>query len=407
MTTTENTANPNREILTYSALAKFRNCRRSFKHRYEDELRSREKSEALWIGAAFHDAQHVAYLERKSGKGRAEAISAALAWLDNGPLLGAAQDPARRSQRDLLRAMIRNYEKRWGSYRPPELGPETLGDANLEEVAVELPFVVPIRNPETGAGSRTFQLAGKVDGLVRFEGKLFIKEMKTAATIDHEYIAKLWADFQSQIYAAALTRIRGEPVVGVIYDVTGKARLQRKGGETQFEFEERLASYKTEKTREKHQLAGPKREESEAEIAERLDEWYAKPDAFIRELIYFDADTLANVESEVWELTQQLLDARRREKWGQNTTQCYAFGSCPYAPICRNHGKLDETLEGFYERVPAHEELRDVLPVGYVAGIGVEDLAAALTRIETESAKQGIGSSSAPAYQPVTSDLPF
>lgn len=357
--------NPEKEILTYSALAKFRNCRRSYKHRYVDELRSVGKSEALWVGAAFHDALHVLAIERLTGKTVEASLAAALGWLDRGPLLGAASDPARRSQRDLLRAMVRNYVARWKAYRPPELGVDPLDDRNLEEVATEYSFVVPIRNPETGATSRTFVLAGKVDGVVRIEGRLFIKETKTASTIDGDYLSKLWADFQSQIYAAALSRVFKEPVVGVLYDVTAKSRLSRKGGETQAEFEERLASYKTEKTREKHLLAGPKREETEEEIAARLDEWYAQPDAFIRQLIYFDVETLANVEAEVWELTQQILDAHRREKFGQNTTQCYAFGACPYAPICRNHGRLDETVSGFFEKVPAHEELRDVLPEGY------------------------------------------
>lgn len=394
-TTTETTeaARPTREILTYSALAKFRNCRRAYKHRYVDALRSREKSEALWIGAAFHDALHVEYLERKAGRMAEAALAAALKWLDEGPLLGAASDPNRRGQRDLLRAMLRNYSAQWIMPKGPEYQTHALANERLEEVKVEFPFSVPIRNPETNATSRTFILAGKVDGVVRLDGRLCILERKTAATIDGDYLGRLWADFQSQIYAAALTRVFGEPVVGVIYDVTAKARLSRKGGETWAEFEERLASYKTEKTREKHREVGPKKEETEAEIAVRLDDWYAEPgaDRFVRELILFDAETLANVEGEVWELTQQILDARRRGKFGQNTTQCYAFGACPYAPICRNHGRLDETVSGFFEQASPNEELREVLPLGYAGS-----LTDALDAIEAQASAGGDAANSSP-----------
>jgi len=368
--------NSKRETLTYSALSKFRNCRRAYRHRYVDELSQKDKGEALWVGSAFHDALHVGYLEREQGKSRDEALEGALRWMDAGPLLGANADPALQGRRDLLRAMVRNYEYRWREERPEDSVP----DSALEEIAKEMPFVLPIRNPETGRQSMTFQLAGKVDGIVRFQDQLFILEHKTAATISGDYLARLWADFQSQIYAASISELLGEPVVGVIYDVTAKARLKRKKGETSEEFAERIAGYKTEKTKKKHLEIGPKQDETEEQISARLDAWYQNPDAFVRELIYFDADTLANVKVEIWELTQQILDARRRDRWGQNTTQCYAFGSCAYAPICRNHGKIDETVEIYYEKKASHEELREVLPAGYSPS--GDDIFAELDKIE-------------------------
>jgi hypothetical protein len=50
--------------------------------------------------------------------------------------------------------MIRGYHARWS------------GDA-LEVVAIEREFVAPLVNPTTGAASRTFCLAGKLDAIVR------------------------------------------------------------------------------------------------------------------------------------------------------------------------------------------------------------------------------------------------
>lgn len=54
----------------------------------------------------------------------------------------------------LASAMLRGYAARYPS-------------EDFEVQAVEQEFLTDIRNPETGAESRTFRLAGKVDGLVR------------------------------------------------------------------------------------------------------------------------------------------------------------------------------------------------------------------------------------------------
>ena len=51
----------------------------------------------------------------------------------------------------------------------------------FEVVALEKTFEGPIVNPATGAASRSFVLAGKVDGIVRIGGDYFILEHKTAA----------------------------------------------------------------------------------------------------------------------------------------------------------------------------------------------------------------------------------
>ncbi len=54
--------------------------------------------------------------------------------------------------------------------------------------------------------------------------------------------------------------------------------------------------------------------ETNEEFQGRLAAWYAKPEAFHREFIYLSEDRLAMLQDEVWEITQQYLDARRRGK---------------------------------------------------------------------------------------------
>jgi hypothetical protein len=68
-------------------------------------------------------------------------------------------------------------------------------------IALEKTFAAPIVNPETGAASRSFLLAGKVDGIVRIGADHYILEHKTAASIDADYLERLWTDFQIAIYS--------------------------------------------------------------------------------------------------------------------------------------------------------------------------------------------------------------
>lgn len=126
-----------RVVLTQSSMRTFRACPRRYQIRYVLHVRPAIRSEALRTGASVHRA--VEALRR--GKSLDEALLA----LDR-------EDPF---DYERERAMIVGYVARWG-------------DPTLGIVAVEQQFEVDLVNPETGAASRTFRLAGKVDAL--FEG---------------------------------------------------------------------------------------------------------------------------------------------------------------------------------------------------------------------------------------------
>ncbi len=85
--------------------------------------------------------------------------------------------------------------------------------------------------------------------------------------------------------------------------------------------------------------------------------WYARPEAFHRELIYLSEDRLAMLQDEVWEITQQYLDARRRGKWLLNTSNCFSYQQpCEYLPYCQS-GFSPNVADNLYEIALPHEEL--------------------------------------------------
>lgn len=306
-----------RMVTTYSMWSTFRDCRRRCFWRYIREISPVEPpSDALRIGSLVHAALEVWYREHDA--------AAALGVVDDARPQGTGDDCMRPWH--YAAAMVRNYLRRYAV--------ET-----FEIVDVEYQFEAPIVNPDTGAQSRSFVMSGKVDGLVRFPDRdgLWILEHKTASTIDGAYLERLWMDFQTTLYAHYVEVTRGERVAGVVYNILAKPGLRQ---------------YQAGKTR--------KVGETNEEFAARLDAWFqAEPQArFHREELLISKDRYTTLQAEIWELTQNLLDARRRNVWYQNTSQCYGIGRgpCPYWPICRGNDN-PTVIETLYQPRAAHEEL--------------------------------------------------
>lgn len=324
-------------LLTYSALNTFRNCPRRYKHRYEDGLRVRERAEALSFGGVIHEAIERWYRSANEPN----RLQALLSFIDD-QFPERFGDSLQSATWHLAVAMLSGYAARYGT-------------EDFEIVEVEKEFVGEIRNPATGRQSQTFRIAGKVDGIVRCHDGMYLLEHKTASSIDASYLDKLWTDTQIALYCHYLREL-GYPIVGVIYNVLLKSRLKQSQGETQNEFEVRhaelAAKNKSGKSSARRQMP-----ESDESFQSRLAEWYSRPEAFHREFIYLSEDRLAMLQDEVWEITQQYLDARRRDKWLLNTSNCFSFQRpCEYLPFCQS-GFNPNVADNLYEIAMPHEEL--------------------------------------------------
>ncbi len=311
------TESSEKTLLTYSALNTFRNCPRKYKNRYLDNLRPRERAEALSFGSVIHTAIELWY-RSSDAESRLRDV---LAYIDDA-FENRVVDSNQMVQWHLATAMLRGYAGRYAT-------------EEFEVVEVEKEFVGEIRNPDTGRQSQSFRIAGKVDGIVRCHDGLYLLEHKTASTVDASYLDKLWTDTQIALYCYYLREL-GYPIVGVIYNVLLKSRLKQGKGETQEEYEVRhaelAAKNKSGKSTAKRQMP-----ETDDEFQARLTEWYSRPEAFHREFIYLSEDRLAMLQDEVWEITQQYLDARRRGKWLLNTSNCFSYQRpCEYLAYCQS-----------------------------------------------------------------------
>lgn len=321
---------------TYSMWRLFRNCRKACELRYFEELTPIEKDGNLAFGSVIHNA-----LELWHGS---KDLNAVLELLDTSYPDRARED---RQQADwnLAVAMMKAYAKHY----PVE---------EFDVIALEKKFEGPIVNPETGAASRSFILAGKVDGIVKQGDEYFLLEHKTASQIDASYLERLWTDFQIILYAGYLEQTMGIKISGIIYNVLVKAKLRQSKGETEEEFQTRraelIAKSKTGKSSAKRKMP-----EADEDFQARLEEKYIEPGMFHREVLYISRDQFKELQAELWELSQAMLDARRRKAFYKNTSYCFQYNRpCAYFPLCSSGGNPN-VIENLYQKVPPHEELRE------------------------------------------------
>ena len=267
-----------------------RDCKRKYHYRHGLGLQRRggDDSAALNYGKLWHRV--LAYWYQLRGPGGVEEIKR----------LAASDDDAKR-----CRAMLYGYACMW-DWKPV---------ASLHEQEIE----VPIFNPDTGRKSQRFSQFGYLDMLaLHDDGKVWLWEHKTAASIGGGYLEKLFSDSQITGYVAAL-RDMGIDIEGVVYDVALKPKLRIKKKETEDEFYDRLG------------------------------EWHMQPEAYHREEVYVSERQIEDWRLDVWAVTQDLLNCRRTGNWYRNTGRCWDyFRACEFVSLCQT-GAPEALINAEYE----------------------------------------------------------
>lgn len=324
--------------ITYSMLSQYLTCRRKAMWRYERQLVRVGRDEGkLYLGRLVHEC-----LELLITGQPLEAIRDRI----EDACEGHQHDPELHRMWHLARAMMRGYYRRYGRDRE-----------SYAVLDTEIVFEVPIINPASGRPSRVHKLQGRIDGRVvlRDTNEMMLLEHKTASQVDGSYLDRLWTDHQSLLYVLAM-RMLGYPVAGVVYNVICKAKLKQRQGETEDEYAIRKAALaaksKSGKSNAKRRMG-----ETDEEYQDRLGEWYSRPEAFHREVLYFEERRFAELQEELWILQQEISRSRGSDVWPRNPGACYRWGSpCAYYPLCSS-GDSPVILAGDYETKIKHEEL--------------------------------------------------
>lgn len=385
--------------LTHSQIQTYRGCPRKHQLAYVLGLRRDEEHEALRIGSAIHKALE---LSDELGGFTMEVVDRATALyndLINNSTEEWGPDYYRR-EREVVYRLLCGYYWRWKEM-----------DQQIEVVANEQVFEMPIVNPETGRSSRNFVATGKIDKVVRWNGKLWVMEHKTRKgpiSIQTDSGAKYWKrlriDHQISMYMLA-ARSMGHDVHGVLYNVIRK-NTASPSALTQAETAKLLTTgiYETKKRGVEELLfvneykidtdavyteAGkiakdglPSRLLINGEDVFGKIKWGAQGiaiaetvemmgDRILAEISadyssYFDrqeivrtAEDLKEFQYDLWRSAQEIRESEKSGIWPRNTSACVGFGTCPYFDLCTSSWKPgDEILPpGFKVVGDVHQEL--------------------------------------------------
>ena len=286
--------------LTNSNMSMLKNCPKMFEYRIIDRLTPRYQGEARGIGTAFHKGVETG------------SVADALATFEG--IFPNSQDEQDALDIKLatVQAMVEGYFNAFTQHK------------SIEQ---EIEFELPIINPKTKRPSKSFKLAGIVDGLVKIDGKYWLLELKTAGQINSTYIDKLIIDSQITTYFYALQSLKNITLSGVIYRIAKKPSIRQKKTETVQQYTDRL-----------------------------IQDYKDRPEFYyFEEKLYRNNDDMELFEKELWMFTQYLLQCNREGLWYRNTSRCTDWGKCDYLPLCTSQPdamdlyevkKPNEELEG-------------------------------------------------------------
>ena len=234
--------------------------------------------------------------------------------------------------------------------------------------AVELETVNDVVNPATGAKSRTFFHASKLDGLAfdRFSNETIIIEHKSTGEDlgdGSPYWRKLTIDSQVSKYVLSMRQSGRPELSAVLYDVVKKpttgpkrvvAKLVRDAAEsgTYYGFEipaDELATLRESYEAGKGKNGGfsGKYDETMTLYGLRLRRLVSDDPAafFQRRLIVRTDEEVLEYAAELWQLAKELRESRKAGVAPRNTSNCSQYGRlCEYFPICTGERSAGDDL---------------------------------------------------------------
>jgi hypothetical protein len=343
-------------LLTTSAAKAYRSCARLFFFSYDQGWRTLFEPPALGFGKLGHRGLEAWNLEAmRSPRDLPARLDAALDAM--------AAHPLDEYEMSRATALLTGYHARWA-------------DTDMEVLAVERQFATALLNPETGAPSRTWRLGGKIDAVVRFEGRVLVMEHKTSSediSAGSDYRQRLILDSQVSNYLVG-ARALGFDVKGCLYDVIGKPG-QRPSAVPILDIDgvkmvhdssgQRVRTKDGKKWRESASAAEgyvlQTRPETADEYLDRIASAVAAdPDRYFQR---FPVVRLADEEREaafdVWQVGSQIRESRRLRAWPRNPGNCKSYGrTCAYLEVCLGTASIDDPLR-FRKAESVNEELEE------------------------------------------------
>lgn len=334
------------QLLTHSRQQAFKSCRKRHWFAYELALRPIVDAKALRMGSAWH-----AGLDEWKTSGSADHAIEHVEWYYSQAMLGDNDTEAVALEMATVKALLVGYIWRWQA-------------SPLEVIASEQAFRLPLVNPETGGRSTVFDVAGKIDGVVKLEDRRkAVEEHKLISddiAVGSDYWQRLQIDHQITLYVYAARQL-GHDVATVLYDVARKPTIRPNPVAVVDDLGAKIVldangnRVKTEKGlwrqtgSEKDGYTLQTRPMTPDEWSKRLiDDIGERPD------FYFSRVEIPRLDSEIdeclaelWDIQQTIRDAQNKCRW-YRTVGKDTCSWCPYFGLCASKWTPEAALpEGF------------------------------------------------------------
>ncbi len=342
--------------ITYSSQQAFKVCRKRYQFSYELRIRTINDAKALRMGSAYHSALE-ALANGAGPDGACQSI-----YDDYSTMPEEYDQREWEIERETLLRLVMGYVWRWE-------------DQPLHHLVAEQSFELPLVNPATKAKSKTFSLAGKIDGIVKMEdGRGAVLEHKLLSEdlgSDSDLWLRLRVDHQISLYVSAARRL-GFRVDTVLYNVTRKPTILpsavpvvdsvglkivhdangQRVKTAKGDWRQTGSSADGYKLLTRDMTPDEWGEKLAADIASRPEFYFARP-----EIARLDRQ-LNEFESELWDVAKSIRDAQLKDAFYRTVTKD-TCAYCQYFGICTNG--IDVTgsslPSGFVKLSDPHPEL--------------------------------------------------
>lgn len=331
------------ELLTASRLRTFRDCARLHHYMYNEGWRPTRTAEALRFGSLVHVALEAYW--KAIMRWQAGSSEPTRACYDDAMNAIAKYPDSDEFERIRAEELLFRYVSQWSS------------DHLLYEVlGVEAEFRAPLLNPETRGASKTWQLAGKVDVIVRRkeDGRVLVVEHKTCGEDirgdDATYWSRLSIDPQISGYIIGAEML-GFTADEILYDVLVKPG-QRPKKATPIEdrkFTKDGVLYKTQRATD----------ETPDEYRERLREAMDEDPTrwCVRKSIPRSASQIEDFLFDAWQQSAVMRDSARLGRAPRNADACHRFGTCPMWTLCSTGADPAKLPADYVRLTNKHPEL--------------------------------------------------
>lgn len=377
-------------VLSASAISCLKACPFRYRNAYHLGVRKVEVAEALRIGTNWHEGQDVmsmkpeqpcpqcSELQKPDGKcylcmgtGYIDDPTCAMIRMLNHRyehLYPGMPHELKMIERSIILHSLLGYQMIWE-------------DDGIEVVAREIPFRIPLVDPRTRKAIPGICIDGKIDKIVKFDGKYCIMEHKsTGNSVDpsSDYWGRLRLDTQTMLYVYAAQRLQADgllspfkikgntPICDIIYDVWHKPQIRPKklsaADTAAFVESGEYFGQEFEATGEGDQATGKlvmRVDGQDAEI-EHLKKGFAlreTPDMFGARLLsdmierseyYFARKPITRThkdmgafEWELYNLARTIENYKDSDSWFHNENSCDNYGRCDYMPFCYTGKEVD------------------------------------------------------------------